>query len=176
MNTASSIITSVDSTPGKHLLDSIRAIRAEVGDRLNEDEFTRLLRQTELPIEAEFSFLSYSDRFVTLSVPRQELANWYPEKGWISPAKEKIARAIADKYGLSMCEPPDMAHPCLDSPNPHHHLELCNHLETIIIVHPQFLKIRLFIATSLTQNARIAQRPLLFGPSLLEDLSGLYKT
>jgi len=32
-----------------------------------------------------------------LSVPEQDVANWYPEKGWILPAKVKITKAITDK-------------------------------------------------------------------------------
>jgi hypothetical protein len=175
MNNLSAVIADVDSNPGKHLLERISAIRAEVGDRLNDEEFTRLLRETELPIESGFAFLSYCDRFVTLNVPQQDLANWYQEKGRILLAKEKIARAIADKCGLTVCEPPDMFHRCLNSPNLHHHLELNNRQETILIIHPRFLKIRLFVATSLTHDAQTAQRPLDLGPNLLEDLSTLYK-
>jgi hypothetical protein len=175
MNNVREIIANVDSKSGKHLLHSISEIRAEVGDRLNEDEFTRLLRQTELPNESGFAFLSFCDRFVMLSVPQQELANWYQEKGRIVPAKEKIARAIGDKYALTVCEPPDMFYPCLNSSNPHHHLEFSNHQETIFIVHPRFLKVRLFVATSLTHDAQTAHRLLDLGSSLLEDLSTLYK-
>jgi hypothetical protein len=175
MNNSNEVIANAGSNPCKHLLDSISATRAEVGDRLNEDEFTRLLRQTELPTESGFAFLSFCDRFVTLSVPQQELANWYQEKGKILPAKEKIARAIADKFGLTVCEPPDMLYPCLNSPNPHRHLEFSNRLETVFIVHPRFLKILLFVATSRTHDAQTAQRPLDLGPNLLEDLSALYK-
>lgn len=165
----------VDSQRPKHLLDCIRAIRVEIGDGLNNEEFTRFLRQAELPVESGFAFLSFCDRFAMLSVPRQKLADWYPEKGWISPAKEKIAKAIADKYGLSLCEPPDLVDASRDSANPHHHLELSSYQETIIIIHPQFVKIRLFAATDLTLNALPAFRPLFLGPHLLEDLSALYQ-
>ena len=133
------------------------------------------MRQSELPIESGFAFLSYSDRLVTLTVPKQQPTDWYPKKGWLLAAKEKIARAIADKYALSVCEPPDMLYPGIDMPNPHHHVELSNGREAVIIAHPDYLKIRLFVATSRTRNVRIAQKPLLLGPDLLPDLSALYR-
>jgi hypothetical protein len=175
MNNSNAFLTESAPKSAAHLLDDIRAIRAEVGSGLNEDELTRLLQQTRLPAESGFAFLSYCDRFVALCVPPQDLAKWYPAEGWISPAKEKIARAIADKYRLSLCEPPDTAYPCMGLPNTHHHLELGNEKETVIIAHPRFLKIRLFVATSLTRDAQLAQKPLQLGPALLEDLSDLYK-
>lgn len=175
MNKLSAVISDVGSTRNKHLLDCIRAIRTEVGDELNEEEFARLLQKEELPMEGGFAFVSYCDRFVTLSVPRQDPENWYPEKGWILPAKVKIAKAIADKYGLSLYEPPDMAYPPFDKPNYHHHLELGNRNETVIIAHPQFLKVRLFPATNLFCSNVPAYPPFLLGPHLLEDLSALYK-
>ncbi|MDB6017615.1 MAG: hypothetical protein JWR19_2104 [Pedosphaera sp.] len=175
MNHSSAARTKVVSKPGNHLLDTIRTIRVEVGDGLSDDEFTWLLQQDELPVETGFAFLCYCERFVTLSVPYQELADWYPEKGWIMSAKERIARTIAEKYGLSLCEPPDMQSPWLGSSNPHHHLQLSYQQESVIVIHPQYLKICLFIATSPTQPARISHKPLLLGPDLLPDLSKLYQ-
>src|SRR5258708_10539442 len=174
MNYPSAANANIVCSPGQHLLDTIRTIRAEVGDGLNDDEFTRLLQSMELPTEAGFAFLSYCDWFVTLSVPLQPLANWYPEKGWLMPAKERIARTIAEKYRLSLCEPPDMHSPWFGSPNPHHHLQLSFQQEPVLVIHPQYLKIRLFVATSPTQSARISHKPLLLGPDLLQDLSKLY--
>jgi len=168
--------TNFVAKPGNDLLDAIKTIRAEVGDGLSDQEFSRLLQQTELPVESGFAFLCYCDRFVTLSVPPQQLANWYPAQGWIVPAKEKIAREIAEKYGLSLCEPPDMVYPWIGSPNLHHHLQMSNDQEIVIIAHPQYLKIRLFVATSTTRPARTAHRPLLLGPDLLQDLSKLYQS
>src|SRR5512137_343436 len=96
-----------EAKPNRPLLDTIKAIRASVGDGLNDDELTRLLRQATLLTEAGFGFLSISAGVVTLSVPHQDLASWHPEKGWIVPEKERIARAIAEKHGLSLSEPPD---------------------------------------------------------------------
>jgi hypothetical protein len=162
------------------LLETIRALQASVGDGLTDNEVTRLLRESALPIEAGFKFLSFSDWFVTLTVPRQELANWYPEKGWIVPEKEGIARAIAKKYELFFFEPPDVnssaLYPQSDSPGPHHHLELNNREETVVVAHPQYLKIRLFKGPSGFVHALGARIPLLLSPELLQDLSFLYKS
>jgi len=162
------------------LLETIRALQASVGDGLTDNEVTRLLRESALPIEAGFKFLSFSDWFVTLTVPRQELANWYPEKGWIVPEKEGIARAIAKKYELFLFEPPDVnssaLYPQFDSPGPHHHLELNNREETVVVAHPQYLKIRLFKGPSGFVHALRARIPLLLSPELLHDLSLLYKS
>ncbi|MDB6022465.1 MAG: hypothetical protein JWQ04_2322 [Pedosphaera sp.] len=174
MNNPGATKIGVSSKPGISLLDTIRTIRAEVGDGLTDEEFTRLLHQMELPVESGFGFLCYCDRFVTLSVPRQQLADWYPENGWIMPAKESNARNIAEKYGLSLCEPPDVQFPWLGSPNPHHHLQLSNQQEPVIIIHPQYLKIRLFVATSPARSARTSHKPLPLGPDLLADLSAFY--
>lgn len=169
----------VVSSPGTHLLDRIAAVRASVGDGLNDDELTRLLQRTGLPTEAGFVFLSFSGGFVTLSVPPQDLVNWYPDKGWIVAAKERVARAIAEKYGLSLCEPPDQSPnfflPHSDSPTRHHHLELTNQVETVVVAHPQYLKIRLLGATAATRYLRNSQTPLLLGPALLQDLAALYQ-
>jgi|GEM_PF-5991584 hypothetical protein len=163
------------STANSRLLDTIRAIRVSVGDELSDDEFTRLLQQMELPVESGFVFLSYCDRFVMLSVPRQELANWYQENGRIVPAREQIVRRIGEKYGLSLCQPPDMLNPWPGFPNPHHHLQLSNQQEAIIIVHPQYVKIRAFVRASPTHSAHVAQKPLHTDPDLLQDLSALYQ-
>lgn len=157
-----------------HLLDTIRAFRANVGDGLNDDEFTRFLQKAGLQAESGFEFLSYSDRFVTLSVPGQEMAKWYPEKGWISVAKERIVRAIAEKHKLLLCQPPDLVFPWVGLPNLHHHLELSDGRETVIMIHPLYLKVRLFVTAGAILNARAAQRPLLMGDDLMQDLAALY--
>jgi hypothetical protein len=175
MNNPCPASANVTSQPGEHLLDTIRAIRARVGDGLNDDEFTRLLHQAGLPVESGFAFLSYCDRFVTLKVPPQQPSDWYPDKGWVTAAKERIARKIAEKYGLLLCEPPDMLNPWPGSPNLHHHLELSNQLETVVVVHPEYLKIRMLVATSPLHWARTTQKPLAHCPDLLRDLSALYQ-
>jgi hypothetical protein len=168
-----------ESRPNRHLLDTIGAIRASVGEGLNDYELTRLLLKSVLLTEAGFAFLSLSEGFVTLSVPEQDLASWYPEKGWITAEKERIAGAIAERYELLLGEPPDetstFLFPGSDSPNVHHHLELRNRWETIVIAHPHYLKIRLFGATSTSRSVSDAKRPVLLGPELLQDLSVLYQ-
>lgn len=156
-----------------NLLDRIRTMRVEVGDELTDEEFTRLARETKPPSEAGFAFLGYCNRFALFSVPRQDPANWYPEKGWIHPEKEKIVKEIADKYGFSICEPPDVKDGSRDAANPHHHLQLSNPHETIVIIHPQFLKVRLFGLASQTSKA---QRPLHKKCELMQDLSRLYRS
>ena len=159
-----------------HLLDAIKAFKSSVGDDLNDDELTRLLLiSAALPTEAGFAFVSYCERNVTLSVPRQDLADWYPDKGWISQPKEKAAQAIAKKYELTLCQPPDAQYVCLDCPNPHHHLAFSNKHETIILAHPRYLKVRLFLITDTTRSARAALRSLPLCPNLLCDLSALYQ-
>jgi hypothetical protein len=167
--------------PNTHLLDTIQAIRASVGDGLNDDELTRLLqRLTTLPTEAGFSFLSFSDDFMTLSVPPQDLASWYPDKGWIAPEKEGLARAIAKKFELSLYEPVDVAATGwlaqAESTAIHHHLEFCNHWQTVIVAHPRYLKVRQFGESPSHRYVWEVHCPLQFGPDLLQDLSALYQT
>jgi hypothetical protein len=174
MNNPSTAEIAAKAKPCAQLLDVIREMHDSVGDGLNDNEFTRLLEKTDLSGEAGFAFLSYGDRFVTLSVPPQHLANWHPEKGWIVQEKEKIARAIAEKHDLTLCVPPDTLFSWHDSPNPHHHFELSNGRETVVIIHPQYLKIRLFVATERGLYTRVAQRPLNLGADLLQELSALY--
>ncbi len=170
MNNATAAITNLDSVRGENLLDSIRSMRVSVGDELCDEEFTRLFREMEPPAEAGFAFLSYCNRFVMFGVPQQDFADWYPEQGWISPDKEKIAKTIAQKYEFTLCEPPDVKDPCKDAPNPHHHLQLSDRQETIVVIHPRFLKVRLFAL------AGRAQKPLHRKCELLQDLSALYSS
>lgn len=179
MNQPSLAKEKTTTQPSSHLLERISAIRERVGDGLNDDELTRLLREVALPMEAGFGFLSYSDGFVTLSVPRQDPANWYPEKGWIVSEKEKMAGAIAEEYGLSLCEPPDRSPRFLvagaGAPKIHHHLELVNRWETVVVAHPCYLKVRLFGATAGSRFLSEANGPLRLGPGLLQNLAALYE-
>ena len=179
MNNPSAPSAQVMSKPSTHLLDAIRATRESVGDGLNDDELTRLLRQTTLPTEEGFAFLSFCSGIVTLSVPHQDLANWYPEQGWIAPEKERNARAIAEKYGLLLGEPPDEPSsfrcPSSAPANIHHHLELRNRWDAIIVVHPNYLKVRMFGVSPESRYVWDAKQPLLLGPDVLQDLSALYQ-
>jgi hypothetical protein len=155
-----------------NLLDKIMSLRAAVGDGLNDEELTILLRQEALPSEAGFTFVSLLDGFATFSVPPQDPARWYPAKGWIAPGKEAIARVIAEKCGLSLCEPPDVSStfrpPEFESSPVHHHLELVDRSEAIVIAHPCYLKIRL--------SGFGANRPLPLRRDSLEQLAALYRT
>ncbi len=177
-NTAERTPGAASSNPG--LLGAIYSTIESVGEGLNEDELTRLLLlDAQLPTEAGFTFLSISGGVVTLSVPQQDLAEWYPAKGWVAPEKEKIARAIADKYQLSLCEPPDLASsfcfPSLDPANVHHHLELVTRRETVVIAHPKYLKIRLYREVASDILLMHVTKRLELGPELLQDLSDLYR-
>ena len=175
-STLNSQVTSRSST---NLLDAIRATRESIGEGLNDDEFTRLLRLAALPTEAGFAFLCFCSGIVTLSVPRQDLAAWHPEKGWITPEKARIGKMIADKYGLSLGEPPDQSSsfrfPSSGAANNHHHLELRNRRDAIVVAHPNYLKVRRFGASPESRYVWDANKPVLLGPDLLQDLSALYQ-
>jgi len=168
------------SKPGIHLLAAIRSASESVGEGLNDDELTRLLLlDTELPSEAGFTFLSLSGGVVTLSVPHQDLAKGYPEQRWVTPDKENTAREIAEKYELSLCEPPDLPsnflYPDPEQATAHHHLEFINRRETVVVAHPKYLKVRINRdAPDGTFHAK-ASRPLALGPELLQDLAALYR-
>jgi hypothetical protein len=179
MNTQPATHCDKDSKLHLHLLDRIRAARASIGDGLNDTEFTMFLQQRALPAEAGFAFLCFSDGFVTLSVPPQDLKTWYPEQGWIRTEKEQVARSIATKYGISLCQPPDHAPqfvlPTPNSKGVHHHLEMTTEGHTTVIAHPQYLKICIFGSDT---RARFSwsQHPLPLNPELLRDLSALYES
>lgn len=179
MNTDQQNIPRVTSPvrPNKHLLETILAIRSSVGEGLNDDELTRLLR-TSLLSEAGFGFLSFSKGLVTLTVPEQDLANWYPEQGWIVPQKEKVARAIAKKYELSLYEPVDTTtsfwHPPTGPQVARHHIEMANRWQAVVVAHPHYLKVR---ALGKSEHHRYNWEelcPLMLGPEILQDLSALY--
>ena len=161
-----------------HLLETILAIRASIGDGLGDDELTRLLRTTLLS-EAGFSFLSFFRGLVTLTVPQQDLTTWYPEQGWIAPAREKAARAIAEKYELSLHEPLDRAanvwHPAQAPEVAHHHLEMSDdRWQTVIVAHPRYLKIRVLGRADRYRYDSEALCPVTLGHEILQDLSALY--
>jgi hypothetical protein len=151
-----------------NLLERIISLRVTVGDGLNDEELTLLLRQEALPSEAGFTFVSLFDGCATFSVPPQNPANWYPEKGWIAPEKEALAKVIAQRCGYSLGEPPDggSAFKLLGC-EPHHHLQMGYQEQVAVIAHPSYLKVRLFDAWS--------KRPLSLPPSLFEWLANLYR-
>ena len=170
MNTSNTLDKPAVTKAHGQLLESVTAIKTSVGDGLNDQELTRLLEKSGIPKEEGFEFLSYSDRTLTLSVPKQDPTKWYPEEGWITEEKEKKAREIAQKYELSVCEPPDAHYTVVGGEKPHHHLEMCNGRESVVVVHPQYLKLKLFLSTNSTRSGQAAQRPLSLGPDLLKDL------
>lgn len=150
-----------------NLLQTITLFRMGVGDGLNDEELTRLFLQEVFPSEDGFTFVCLCKGWATFRVPPQNLARWYPETGWITPAKEAIARLIAQQCGLSLSEPPDenFSFSPADS-DAHHHLEMSHESETVVIAHPCYLKIRLFDSET--------QRLLSWPKDLLERLAALY--
>ncbi len=148
------------------LLEIIRALRACVGDGLSEQELSRIVQAAEVPQEAGFGFRSVQDGFVVLSIPPQDPANWYRENGWITCEKEQAAIGIATKYGLFLFESSDTGSNPLDlessSPCIRHQIELNDGCDTLVIAHPDRLKVRLFSSTTSM-------------PGFLQDLSALYQ-
>jgi hypothetical protein len=152
-----------------NLLETVKYNRAMTGDALEDDEFSFLMLQKHLPTEADFEFLCFRKGCVTLSVPLQDDACWHPAHGWISPEKEKVAALLAKKYKLMLSEPPDAG---LRSLVPcgmaiRHHIQLWNRKETIVIAHPEFLKVRLYAS-----DTGLVFPPV---PGLLKDLAALYR-
>lgn len=180
MDPVNALPQAATSQPNPRLLDRIRAVRASVGEGLNDEELTCLLRQTPLPTEAGFAFLSYSNGCVTLTVPPQDPARWYPDTGWIAEAKERLASALAEKYELFLSEPPDRnadaVFPGFEARAVPHHLELTDELETVVVAHPLYLKVRLFGAARTGRYRWQGFVALRFGPDLLQDLAGLYRS
>jgi len=115
---------------------------------------------------------------VTLTVPEQDLTSWYPEQGWIALAKENVARTIAEKYELSLYEPFDKAtnvwHPPKAPEVAHHHVEMSDGWQTVIVAHPQYLKVRVLGRNGRFRYDREALCPVALGPEILPDLSALY--
>jgi len=175
------------------LLETIRRIRARAGSALADVELTSFLQRWDLPAEEGFTFLCFHDGCVTLAVPAQyqpsritkacefvsgsvvlaappqDKTSRRPRSAWITPAREKIATELARKHGLFVCEPPDAPPAFVPTGawETHHHLQLWNRKETIVIAYPEFLKIRLY-ATGTNLDLHLS-------PDLLKDLSALYK-
>lgn len=160
-----------------HLLDTIKTIWMSIGDALNDNELTHFLIKRGLPAEMGFTFLSFSDGYVTLTVPKQNPDGWYANKDWITPEKENIARAIAEKYEWMLAEPMDgpwSLHPPSETGVVHHHLVLADHRQTIVVAHPLFLKICLLGKPPHQIYGRHSSFPLPLGPDLLREISALY--
>ena len=156
-----------DSTTTSNLLETITLLRMTVGDGLNDEEFSRLFLQDVNSGEDGFTFVCLCHGWATFRVPPQNLMRWYPETGWISPAKEAIAKSIAQDCGLSLFEPPDEKFPFSPAHSEgHHHLEMSRESETVVIAHPRYLKIHLFDSET--------HSPLPLPKDLLERLAALY--
>ena len=59
--------------------------------------------------------------------------------------------------------------------NAHHHLELSDRWQTIVVAHPNYLQVRLFGTRADSRYMGDAKEPLPLGPDLLRDLSALYQ-
>jgi hypothetical protein len=169
----------MNTSTAPKLLRRIVSLRTIVGDGLNDEELTCLLRQEALLAEDGFTFVSLSEGCATFSVPPQEPAKWYRDNGLITPEKEAIARVIAEKCGLSLYEPPNESLPSrspeFGATRMSHHLELTDDSETIAIAHPHYLKIRLFASAEKRSSLlRGDIRPLRLRGDLLGQLAALY--
>src|SRR5579883_954470 len=177
MNTPATANANVDFKCSPHLLNTVLKYRVDSGLGLTDEEFTRFVRERNLPVECGFSFLCYCNGYVTLSVPQpQKESDWSDENGRLTHAKENTARAIAQKHSLVLFEPPDLA-PCwCHLPNPHHHVQLHNRQGPVIIAHPQYAKVRLIEPTGQTRLGSVSQRAVALGPDLLSELAELYRS
>ncbi|HEV2329487.1 MAG TPA: hypothetical protein VGY56_11945 [Verrucomicrobiae bacterium] len=159
------------------LLEAIREIRFVIGDGLKDEELTALLSRAVLPTERGFSFLTFSHGYLTMSVPRQDPADWYLEDAGILPGKAEIAKVISERHKLSLYQPVDTSARVYDNGGllVHRHFEFGDRRQTVIIAHPCYLKIRLFGMSPEHRYACETLLPLPLGPDLLEDLSELYQ-
>jgi len=149
------------------LLETLRYLRASLGDGLNDAEFNCFLQAQNLRPEEGFKFLCFWDGCVTLLVPPQVENSWYPKAGWIASAKEKTAIEFAKRCGLILSEPPDVPLTCDLALNAHHHLRFSNRNEIVVIAHPKFLKVRLY--------ATINHIALKWSKGILREISALYR-
>ncbi len=151
------------------LLETICHLREQTGDGLEDDELSFLIRKRNLPSEAGFSFLCLHDGCVTLAVPEQDENAWHPApRGFISLQKESVAAGVAKKHQLALYEPPDLPSATFAprASEAHHHIQLADRTETLVIAHPAFLKVRLYSSKT--------KLPIPLSPDLLDDLSALY--
>ncbi len=149
------------------LLQRIIFTRKTVGDNLRDEKVTHLLHQEGLPSENGFTFVSVCEGCVTFGVPPQDLVNWYSDNGGIAPKKEALAKAIAQKCACSLTEPLDERSANSHGAEAHHHLELSRAGQVVVIVHPRYMKIRLFDSW--------IKRALALPADSLEQLATLYQ-
>jgi transposase InsO family protein len=141
------------------VLARIREFRDEVGTDVSEDIITDLIRQEGELSSSGFRFLRLSEGFAVFTVPRQQMENWYRQRGWPAPSKENIVRRVAEKYGLELNEPPDqntLVGEC------HHHFEMWHLQKMLIVAHPRYLKIR------------VGKSAVRLESGVMDDLAALY--
>lgn len=168
---------STESTSRMGLLDQIRALLNEIGNSLNDDELTRLFRQSSLPKDLGFMFLSYASGYVTLCLTAA-LADNPTRDSWLKPEHVKIAVGIANKYGLTLYEPPDSNHSFTANASEafeKHHYQFDLRKDTVVIAHFAFLKIRLAPPPFALLHQESIHKGLFSGTELLQDLSTLYQ-
>ena len=176
-------LTTVDSFPlhskavpsdPAAILEAVLQLRESVGDGLNDAEFTHFIREKLNCSRSAFSILSCAEGFLTFNVPEQDPADWYSAGHWIAPDKESIAREVAGRYELTLCEPPDKLGYIIPPPNAHHHLEWMTRWDSVAIAHPYYLKVRISRPDSRNPLGWTTKGVFAAGSNLLRDLTALY--
>ncbi len=124
------------------LVSAAMRLRCNIGDGLNDFEFSEFIKSRLAPTKDGFGILCFSEGCLTLSVPPQNSANWYGDNCAIAHPKEDVARAIAGRHQLTMCEPPDKLVYGSPGPGAHRHLEFANRWNTVAVAHPLYIKLR----------------------------------
>jgi hypothetical protein len=135
---------SVLPTEEASVIEQTIELRRSVGDSLTDAQFTEIAARILPRQSGGFAFGCYSDGCIILNVPKQDLGKWYSAGRWISAAKEEVARRIAERFELALCEPPDRRDYIIPPASAHHHVELIKGSESMVVAHPLFLKIRVF--------------------------------
>jgi hypothetical protein len=159
------------------LLDQIRSFRHEIGDGLNDDEITRLIRRASLDEDSEFEFLSYSSGFVTLCSREKCIGRRISNEMWVSPKRMECAVNIAAKYGLEVYEPLNVDNTFTvfgGSQTRQRHFEFAFRQETIAIAHSVYIKVLLYMPKSLMLRHKTELNQVFSSSALLADLAQLY--
>lgn len=160
--------------PVPNLVAEAMQLKTLVGDGLDDSELTELLKSKLSPVDG-FRILCFSHGKLTLGVPAQGGTGWFGSTGTIAPAKEAVARTIADQHRLTLCEPPDKLVYGSPRPGAHRHLEFANRWRTVAVAHPLYIKLRVCGGgehenVPVESEAAIAQCATLF-----RDLAALYR-
>ncbi|MGZ8901460.1 MAG: hypothetical protein ACXW3Z_15320 [Limisphaerales bacterium] len=158
------------------LVTELMRYRASIGDGLNEVELTEFLKfRLPAPDENGFCFLCCSNGNVTFSVPPQDPAAWYGEHCTISAGKEKLAKEIAEKHQLTLCEPPDKLQYGSPGPGDHRHLEFANRWRSVAVAHPHYVKLRVSGGGEHEDVVPGSEAAIAQCARLLRDLAPLYR-